>query len=62
MLPFTSLVYIDTIKKDDPKQLNIAIHFSIQRKPVQDAVAQIMASKIPTMMKYKSKWGVIYVV
>ena len=43
-------------------QLNVDIHRSIRRKPVQDEFSQIMASTKPTMMKYKSKWGVNYVV
>ena len=57
MLPLTWLMYIETIKNYDPKQLNVDIHRSIQRKPVQDDFSQIMAATKPTMMKYKSKWG-----
>ena len=58
MLPLTELMYIYTIKNDDPKQFNVDIHRYIQRKPVQDVFAPIMAAKKPTMMKYKSNWGV----
>ena len=58
MLPLTESMYIDTIKDDNPKQLNFAIHSSIQLKPVQYVFAQMMAATKPTMMKYKSKWGV----
>ena len=45
-------------KNGNPKQLNVAIHRYIQRKPVQDAFAQMMAYTKPKMMKYKLKWGV----
>ena len=58
MLPLTTLMYIDTIKNDNPKELNVAIHRSIQCKPVQYFFAKFMAATKPTMMKYKSKGGV----
>ena len=58
MLPVTASIYIDTIKNDDPKQLNVAIHRSIQLKPVQDVFTQMMADTRPTTMKYNSKWSV----
>ena len=58
MLPLTASIYIDTIKNDDSKQLNVAIHRSIQRKPAQDVFAQMMADTKPTTMEYNSKWGV----
>ena len=57
MLPLTASMYIYTIKNDDPKQLNVAIHRSIQCKPVKDALAKITAATRPKIIKYKSKWG-----
>ena len=62
MLPLTLSMYIDTIKNDNPKQLNFDIHSSIQRKIFKDVFAQMMDAKKPTMMKYNSKWGVNYAV
>ena len=58
MLPLTALMYIDTIKNEDTKQLNVAIHCSIQRKLVQYTFAQIVVATKPTMMKYKPNLGV----
>ena len=51
-------MYTDTIKNDDPKKLNVDIHYSIQRKTVQDAFSQRMDATKPTIIKYKSNWGV----
>ena len=45
-------------KNGNPKQLNVAIHRYIQRKPVQDAFTQMMSDTKPTTMQYNSKWGV----
>ena len=58
MLPLTVLMYINTIKNDNPKHLNVAIHRSIQQKHFQDVFVQMMDNMKPTMMKYKSNWGV----
>ena len=57
MLPLPVSMYIDTTKNDNPKQLNIDTNCSSQRKPVQDEFSQTMAAAKPTMIKYKSKWG-----
>ena len=52
MLPLIALMYIYTIKNDDPKQFNVDIHSSIQSKPVHILLAQMMDATKPTTMKY----------